>query len=275
MSENFDSQRQHDLLDAASAAELNRDPLTGTPGSHPVGTAVGSAGAAAAGAAVGAVFGGPLGFLVGGTIGAIVGGAAGHAMAERVDPTGELEYWRGEWRSRSYADPALEFEHDYAPAFRFGIEQRNQATDPTPAWSSATESQLEGEWERARGQSALNWSKARAAVHDAWDHADRTARTYAASDNYWRDRVTSAPYYGDGTDYDRDFRMAYRYGTWARSRHYNRVWDARLEQELSHGWSGFRRNSLLEWEQAMPAVRDAFEQAHLLVPDCRAELRAG
>ena len=36
--------------------DMNRDPITGTPGSHPLGTGVGAAGGAVAGAAVGAIF---------------------------------------------------------------------------------------------------------------------------------------------------------------------------------------------------------------------------
>jgi len=58
--------------------ELNLDPITHAPGSHPVGTGVGSVAATAAGAAIGAAVGGPVGFAVGGAIGAVVGGAAGH-----------------------------------------------------------------------------------------------------------------------------------------------------------------------------------------------------
>ncbi|HYC91623.1 MAG TPA: hypothetical protein VEO54_20555 [Thermoanaerobaculia bacterium] len=46
-------------------------PITGEPGSHPVGTGLG---AAAVGAALGAPFG-PIGILVGGAIGAVAGGA--------------------------------------------------------------------------------------------------------------------------------------------------------------------------------------------------------
>jgi phage tail tape-measure protein len=71
-------------LDSTAA---NRDPLTGSPGSHPVGTGIGSAGAAAAGAAIGGAVGGPAGVLVGGTIGAVAGGVAGHAAGESANPT--------------------------------------------------------------------------------------------------------------------------------------------------------------------------------------------
>ena len=71
--------------------DLNADIITGEPGSHPVGTAIGGLGGAAAGAAIGTLAG-PLGTLIGGAIGAIVGGGAGHAAAEAIDPTREEAY---------------------------------------------------------------------------------------------------------------------------------------------------------------------------------------
>lgn len=75
--------------------DANRDPITGEPGSHPVGTgvgaAVGGAGGAAAGAAAGAALGtagaGPIGTAVGAVAGAIAGAAAGHGTAEGLNPT--------------------------------------------------------------------------------------------------------------------------------------------------------------------------------------------
>ena len=55
----------------------NRDPITGAPGSHPVGTGLGAAaGGMAAGAAAGTVAG-PVGTAVGAAVGAVVGGLAG------------------------------------------------------------------------------------------------------------------------------------------------------------------------------------------------------
>ena len=65
----------------------NRDPITGTPGAHPVGTGVGAAaGGVAAGAAVGSVAG-PVGTVVGAAVGAVAGGLAGKGVAEKIDPT--------------------------------------------------------------------------------------------------------------------------------------------------------------------------------------------
>ena len=73
----------------------NRDPMTGEPRSHPVGTGIGAvgggvaggvAGAAAAGAAAGSAAG-PVGTAIGAAGGAIVGGLAGKAGAEAMNPT--------------------------------------------------------------------------------------------------------------------------------------------------------------------------------------------
>ena len=66
---------------------LNRDPITGAPGAHPVGTGVGAAaGGIAAGAAAGSVVG-PVGTVVGAAVGAVAGGLVGKGVAEKVDPT--------------------------------------------------------------------------------------------------------------------------------------------------------------------------------------------
>ena len=70
-----------------SGGSTNRDPITGEPGAHPVGTGVGAAaGGIAAGAAVGSVAG-PVGTVVGAAVGAVAGGLAGKGVAEKVDPT--------------------------------------------------------------------------------------------------------------------------------------------------------------------------------------------
>ena len=72
--------------------DANRDPITGEPGAHPVGTGIGAAvGGAAAGAAAGTIAG-PVGTAVGAAMGAFVGGLAGKAAAETIDPTVEEEY---------------------------------------------------------------------------------------------------------------------------------------------------------------------------------------
>lgn len=77
--------------------DANRDPITGAPGSHPVGTGVGAVAGGAAGAAAGAATGaavgtagaGPIGTGIGAAVGAVVGGMAGHGTAEGLNPTND------------------------------------------------------------------------------------------------------------------------------------------------------------------------------------------
>src|SRR5215218_8814958 len=80
----------------------NRDPITGAPGAHPVGTGLGAAaGGMAAGAAAGSVAG-PAGTVAGAVVGAVAGGLAGKGIAEKIDPTLEDAYWREQYTSRPY-----------------------------------------------------------------------------------------------------------------------------------------------------------------------------
>ena len=96
-------------------AEPNRDPITGAPGAHPIGTGIGAAvGGAAAGAITGTAAG-PVGTLVGAALGAIVGGLAGKSVAETIDPTSEVAYWRENFSERSYVADGATF-GDYEPA---------------------------------------------------------------------------------------------------------------------------------------------------------------
>src|SRR3954462_11343173 len=81
--------------------DRNPDPITGAPGSHPVGTGIGAAGAGAAGAAIGSIAG-PGGPATGAVVGAVAGGLAGKGVAEAVDPTTEDTYWRDNYTSRNY-----------------------------------------------------------------------------------------------------------------------------------------------------------------------------
>jgi hypothetical protein len=234
--------------------DMNRDPISGEPGAHPVGTGIGSAGGAAVGATVGTLLG-PVGMLVGGTIGAIIGGAAGHDAAEGVDPTGEVEYWRTLYSTRPYADPHYFFESDFRPAFAFGVESRHQYS--ARQWDDALADHLRDEWETRRGTSTLSWSQAQPAVRDAWDRTDRTVNVFAAADRYYESRFGNAEYRDQGLTFA-DYRGAYRYGTYARTMHPDRLWDAELEAELARGWPLARGTSTLGWEQSRAAVHDAW-----------------
>ena len=148
--------------------DLNRDPITGEPGSHPVGTGLGAAGGAAAGAAIGSVAG-PVGTLVGGAIGAVAGGLAGKGAAEAVDPTAEDAYWRDSYRNEDYYDSDASYD-DYGPAYRTGYtgygEKAGRSFDEA-------EPALRDTWERTKGNSRLTWEKAKDASRAAWDRVER------------------------------------------------------------------------------------------------------
>ena len=157
---------------AAEERDTNRDPLTGEPGSHPVGTGVGATGGAVAGAAAGAV-GGPVGMVVGGVVGAVVGGLAGRAAAEAVNPTAEEAYWRDNYSREPYYEKGREWD-EYAPAYRLGATGRTQYED----WDTA-EQRLASEWESTRGGSSLSWPQAQPASRAAWDRVDSNLRSGA------------------------------------------------------------------------------------------------
>ena len=163
--------RQKGRVDKADR-DKNPDPITGAPGSHPIGTGVGAAGAGAAGAAIGAV-GGPVGSAVGAVVGAVVGGLAGKGVAEAIDPTAEDTYWRDNFNQRPYVNAGTDYD-EYAPAYRYGYT----AYSRYPGRSfDEVESDLSHDWQSNRGKSRLEWEKAKLATRDAWQRvSDRIER---------------------------------------------------------------------------------------------------
>jgi hypothetical protein len=152
--------------------DRNPDPITGAPGSHPVGTGIGAAGAGAAGVAIGTAVGGPVGSVVGGAIGAVVGavagGLAGKGIAEAIDPTTEDAYWRDNYSSRSYVRSGAKYD-EYRPAYQYGWESRRANADKS---FDQVEPTLSQNWNASRGSSGMTWEQARPACKDAWDRCD-------------------------------------------------------------------------------------------------------
>lgn len=238
----------------------NRDPISGAPGSHPVGVGVGAmAGSAAAGALAGTLFG-PIGTLIGAGVGVIAGAAAGKRVAERIDPTGEAEYWRNEHATRPYVDvDNYDYNRDYAAAFGYGLQVREQYG--TRDFDDSEDDLREG-WGLARGQSRLDWDEASEAVRDAWFRADRTYNTYEESDRYFAARFGEVSYVRPGETFD-DFRPAYRYGVLARTRFGDHGWDDDIEQQLRDDWERNRGASRLDWERARAGVQDAYASPYI------------
>jgi hypothetical protein len=151
-------------------ADANPDPITGEPGSHPVGTGVGAAGVGVAATAIGAAVGGPVGAAVGAVVGSVAGGLAGKAVAEQIDPTVEDEYWRTNYSSRPYAEPNHRYD-DYSPAYRTGYEGYSTYGTQGMTYDTA-EPHLRQDYER-RHAGGLGWEKAKHATRDAWDRVER------------------------------------------------------------------------------------------------------
>ncbi len=144
-------------------ASANRDPLTGTPGAHPVGTGLGAvAGGIATGAAVGTVAG-PVGTAIGAAVGAVVGGLAGKGIAEQIDPTREDAYWQENFKSRPYASGGSYL--DYGPAYAYGVTSYSRY--PGRKFDDV-ESDLSRDWNSAKGSSSLTWDRAKLATRDAY-----------------------------------------------------------------------------------------------------------
>ncbi|MGY1458656.1 MULTISPECIES: hypothetical protein [unclassified Luteimonas] len=244
-----------------STPDANRDPITGTPGSHPVGVAAGGTAGALAGAAVGSIFG-PIGTLVGGGIGAVGGAAGGKSLAERVDPTAEVEYWREGAEQRDYYQRDRDFDRDYAPAYRMGAEYRNEAG--MREWNEA-ESQLKNRWDETRGESGLDWERARPAVEDAYTRTDRTYRAYEDTDRHYAQQYDKAGYHNADYGFE-DYRPAYRYGTQARTSRPDASWSPDTESELERGWDKAKGQSRLGWQEAKEAVKDAWHRVENRLP---------
>ena len=159
--------------------DMNRDPLSGAPGSHPVGTGVGAAaGGLAAGAAAGTVAG-PVGTLVGAAIGAVAGGLAGKGVAEMIDPTAEDLYWQDNYRSRPYYTDDYSYD-DYGPAYRYGVDSYSRYNNRN--WDAA-EADLATGWEQAKGKSRLGWENAKHAARDAWNRVSDTVERAIPGDS--------------------------------------------------------------------------------------------
>ena len=155
--------------------DVNRDPITGAPGSHPVGTGVGAAvGGIAAGAAAGSVAG-PVGTVVG----AVVGALAGKGIAESIDPTAEDAYWRDNYTSRPYIDTGASYD-DYGPAYGYGVNSYSKY--PGRSFDEV-ESDLSRDWDTVRGESSLTWDRAKNATRDAWNRVSDTVERAVPGDS--------------------------------------------------------------------------------------------
>ncbi len=149
--------------------DANRDPITGTAGSHPVGVGVGAVvGGAAAGAAAGSIAG-PAGAMVGAAVGAVAGGLVGKGAAEALDPTVEEAYWKEHYATEPYYKLGRTYK-DYAAAYRAGYEGRTRYRAHT---FEEVERDLEIEYNKRRTDNGPLWVEGRAPARAAWDRVER------------------------------------------------------------------------------------------------------
>jgi len=159
--------------------DANRDPITGAPGSHPVGTGLGAAaGGMAAGAAAGSVAG-PAGTVIGAAVGAVAGGLAGKGIAEKIDPTIEEAYWRENYTARPYISKDYTYD-DYGPAYRYGVDAYSRYPGKK---FDAIEADLDRDWQRAKGKSRLAWDNAKHAARDSFQRVSDTVERAVPGDS--------------------------------------------------------------------------------------------
>lgn len=150
-----------------TGTDSNPDLITGEPGSHPVGTGVGAAGAGATGMAIGGAVGGPVGAVVGAAVGAVAGGLAGKGVAESIDPTAHDAYWQKNHASQPYA--ASGSYDQYRGAYRTGYEGLGR--HGVDKEYSDVESDLKSSYEKTKGEAGVAWEHAKDATRAAYDHA--------------------------------------------------------------------------------------------------------
>ncbi len=161
----------------------NPDPITGAPGSHPIGTGLGAAaGGAAAGAAAGSVVG-PVGTLAGAAVGAIVGGLIGKGIAEKIDPTVEDAYWRDNHGRQTFARGRAY--DDFSPAYRVGYEGYGEFGASGKTFEE-NEAELRRRYEGRKPK--LAWDEARPASHAAWKKFEGKKTDSGSVDTYGNPR---------------------------------------------------------------------------------------
>jgi hypothetical protein len=153
----------------ANENDLNRDPVSGAPGAHPLGTGAGAASGGVAGAAVGMAVGGPFGGLIGAAVGAVAGGLAGNSAAEAVNPTAEELFWRQTYLREPYYVTGRTYEY-YAPGFRAGWEGRVRHDGRS---FEAAEPELKADYNLTRNELDPGWEDVRSAACAAWNRVDR------------------------------------------------------------------------------------------------------
>ena len=88
---------------------------------HVLGSGSAAIAGGAAGAAIGAVVGGPPGLAIGAAAGGALGAWSAIASPKRVDRRDDLGHFQQIFRTMPYYVDGYDW-HDYAPAYRYGLE---------------------------------------------------------------------------------------------------------------------------------------------------------
>jgi uncharacterized protein (TIGR02284 family) len=102
-------------------------------------------------------------------------------------------------------------------------------------------------------------------------HAAAEAIDPTAEEKHWREQYEREPYYEQGRSFD-DYAPAYRMGVTGRTRY--DTWDT-AEPQLRNEWQRERGTSGLEWEQAQPASRAAWDRVDESLRTTGAAARVG
>ena len=156
----------------ANEADVNRDPISGATGAHPLGTGAGAASGGVAGVVVGMAVGGPIGSMIGAAVGAVTGGLAGKSAAEAMNPTAEETFWRETYVREPFYEKGKAYEY-YAPGFRAGWAGRVMHDGRS---FEAAEPELIADYGLAKSELDPTWHEVRPAARAAWDRVDRNRR---------------------------------------------------------------------------------------------------
>ncbi|WP_056306689.1 hypothetical protein [Lysobacter sp. Root667] len=98
-----------------------------------------------------------------------MGAKAGDSIAEAVNPTEYVTYFRNEYRNSPTYISGREWS-DYEPAYKYGYDTygtyRGRSFD-------SVESDLQRKWDETRSASRLPWDEARHAVREGWHYIER------------------------------------------------------------------------------------------------------
>jgi hypothetical protein len=88
--------------------------------------------------------------------------------------TFDADFWRDRFPSEPYAVDSDRFE-DYEPAYHLGTSLRGIIGD-----FDLHEADIRERWDTAKGNSSLNWDRAKDAIRSAWE--DNTSPTHIEGD---------------------------------------------------------------------------------------------